>query len=956
MVPNFLKPVLLLFKSGILLFLFTFFLSEVNAQDRKSGSDTLFLEAVINNDKTLDAGKIYIVRHNVRVAKEATLTIPANTKLLLDFNTSIVVEGGLKLNGNSSAPIQISSLNPRNPGTGIVIRGNQGKDIDIRGTKFSQVNMPLRFDTDWFRENIRIQENIFTNILTGEPTIFITHPISSSEVVKGRTVNFVFSGNSYISNWGSIFIEYFQSNVLDLKLTDNLLTNNVVYAIRTGDPANALIYGLYDEAKSTYTAQISGNSIFGNYQVNSAADTIMREVGIGIQGNGEYLNIPNNFFRSSDPNYVSSTFDHFYQNSNLPLLRVEPLSTTPTENLPPHIWKVKINGKDIENYADLPQVENRDAVFEVYFNKYVEAIGDYQFESIVYDTVNNELIINPIQTADNQWSPDHKKLTFKISNASFLNNKVGYVILSNYRDKQNQEVPDFTIGQQRAVNSYKRMKGGIKTGEIVSRPDDIGGIDVDIDRGAFLKTKEAVKTLRALTDIGDLSYLGPFESLAKTWEAGLMLGATNYTGSMVDKFLERGHYNLAGGIYGQHNTNKWFSLRAMLWVGKISGSDITNLSLSTRDRLGHFKNVIVEGSATFHWHLMKYGTSRGERFTPSIFAGISLYRNNPMSRLFLTLDQAGDHVYLRYKDGNFYSPNSRWDGTSWQDGDFQSEFNEASEVWVPLQPIGTEGQTTGLDRDPEAAFNGENAFHFENRNVPKQYSRIQIGFPVGFAINYIIRKKWNIGAEVGVRFTTSRYLDDMGGFYFDRINNHQSIIDANDVIKGKAGRDKVTLPNTIYYTDDGNRSSEFFTAALLSNPSLVETDRNPNLNHAYEFNDARRAPKNADNYDMFFFGGARVSYIFKKRQEKDKPLKADEAADAYDKDTDGDGLTDAEEKQLGTNPKKADTDGDGLTDKEELELGTNPLVKDTDGDGVPDGKDKCPLVAGTKKNQGCPED
>ena len=28
-----------------------------------------------------------------------------------------------------------------------------------------------------------------------------------------------------------------------------------------------------------------------------------------------------------------------------------------------------------------------------------------------------------------------------------------------------------------------------------------------------------------------------------------------------------------------------------------------------------------------------------------------------------------------------------------------------------------------------------------------------------------------------------------------------------------------------------------------------------------------------------------------------------------------------------------DTDGDGLTDAEELELGTDPLIADTDGDG-----------------------
>ena len=58
-----------------------------------------------------------------------------------------------------------------------------------------------------------------------------------------------------------------------------------------------------------------------------------------------------------------------------------------------------------------------------------------------------------------------------------------------------------------------------------------------------------------------------------------------------------------------------------------------------------------------------------------------------------------------------------------------------------------------------------------------------------------------------------------------------------------------------------------------------------------------------------------------------------------DIDTDGDGLTDKKEKEMGTDPSKKDTDGDGLTDKEEADLGTDPLKKDTDGDGYTDGQE-----------------
>jgi len=57
-------------------------------------------------------------------------------------------------------------------------------------------------------------------------------------------------------------------------------------------------------------------------------------------------------------------------------------------------------------------------------------------------------------------------------------------------------------------------------------------------------------------------------------------------------------------------------------------------------------------------------------------------------------------------------------------------------------------------------------------------------------------------------------------------------------------------------------------------------------------------------------------------------------------DSDGDGLVDTEEKELGTDPYKVDTDGDGLFDREEVKIyQTDPLDIDTDDDGALDGEE-----------------
>lgn len=64
-------------------------------------------------------------------------------------------------------------------------------------------------------------------------------------------------------------------------------------------------------------------------------------------------------------------------------------------------------------------------------------------------------------------------------------------------------------------------------------------------------------------------------------------------------------------------------------------------------------------------------------------------------------------------------------------------------------------------------------------------------------------------------------------------------------------------------------------------------------------------------------------------------------------DVDGDGLTAAQEAELGTDPTNPDTDGDTLADGDEVRVfGTNPTARDTDGDTVSDGDELNPEVGG----------
>ncbi len=75
------------------------------------------------------------------------------------------------------------------------------------------------------------------------------------------------------------------------------------------------------------------------------------------------------------------------------------------------------------------------------------------------------------------------------------------------------------------------------------------------------------------------------------------------------------------------------------------------------------------------------------------------------------------------------------------------------------------------------------------------------------------------------------------------------------------------------------------------------------------------------------------------------------ALDPLNPDTDGDRLYDGQEDILTTHPLNPDTDSDGIQDGDEIANGTNPLLADTDGDGLSDLTEKNlgtnPLLADT---------
>ncbi len=106
-----------------------------------------------------------------------------------------------------------------------------------------------------------------------------------------------------------------------------------------------------------------------------------------------------------------------------------------------------------------------------------------------------------------------------------------------------------------------------------------------------------------------------------------------------------------------------------------------------------------------------------------------------------------------------------------------------------------------------------------------------------------------------------------------------------------------------------------------------------------------------------FLGEVEVGFWHVTSDPGNPNLDVDDPVNVAARDTDGDGVTDNEEKHGGMDPRSPDTDGDILTDNEEWNvIYSDPKNQDSDGDGTQDGFEfysyrTSPLLADTDGDQ-----
>jgi len=215
--------------------------------------------------------------------------------------------------------------------------------------------------------------------------------------------------------------------------------------------------------------------------------------------------------------------------------------------------------------------------------------------------------------------------------------------------------------------------------------------------------------------VGTSFYLGDLNSMP--------FQNVNPQGDFVFKF--------ASGLVYRYNFTPRIALKVNILFGEIAASDSNNRSIAYNtingkkvhkwdyeDRGLSFSSPISEISAQLEINFFNiYTAGHKNQISPYLFGGGAIFSFNP---------QAVSTV-----DGKPYD----------------------------LQPIGTEGQgRTITDK------NGN------SKKMPEKYPLTGFAIPFGIGFKANIGRYICIGAEWGLRFTFTNYLDDVGGLYFEFTN------------------------------------------------------------------------------------------------------------------------------------------------------------------------------------------
>ncbi|MBS1688786.1 MAG: hypothetical protein JSS96_08675 [Bacteroidetes bacterium] len=204
-----------------------------------------------------------------------------------------------------------------------------------------------------------------------------------------------------------------------------------------------------------------------------------------------------------------------------------------------------------------------------------------------------------------------------------------------------------------------------------------------------------------------LALLLPVFSFAQAHhELGITAGVANYYGDLQDQVFPSYGYKPMIGISYKYFMSPHIGLRFGATYASVTAADSLSDIPANKARNLSFASDIYEFHGGLELNFLPIDLDR-MKVTPYIFGGIAVFYFDPYAT-----DPYGNKTFLR--------------------------------------PLSTEGE--GLRAYPDR----------------KQYNLVNVAFPIGGGMKFLIGKTFVISAELGFRYTNTDYLDDVSKSYVNK--------------------------------------------------------------------------------------------------------------------------------------------------------------------------------------------
>lgn len=159
------------------------------------------------------------------VEEDETMQLAPGTVVMFQPGATIVVKGGIEVNGTVENPVIFTSKNEGIPGNGITINKlNTEAKIIINHANFLNLIQPIRFDPFWYRGDVQLNNLKLSASTSGEPVIYVAKPLL--DLRSGKGINFQMKSSEVSNNANGILLEGVGATGLKYEISEIIFVEN----------------------------------------------------------------------------------------------------------------------------------------------------------------------------------------------------------------------------------------------------------------------------------------------------------------------------------------------------------------------------------------------------------------------------------------------------------------------------------------------------------------------------------------------------------------------------------------------------------------------------------------------------------------------------------------------------------------------------------------------------------